>query len=92
MSEKDQTRVDGAAVREGAVARGAAVRERAVSEGDRLRERAVAHAAGVMARVNGGDAPDEAQPDATQVDAQTDAQPPAPPEGDAAPRTETSST
>lgn len=53
MSEHDKGRVDGAAVREGAVARGEAVREEAVREGDALRQRAVARAAELMGRVSG---------------------------------------
>ena len=53
MSEHDKGRVDGAAVREGAVARGEAVREEAVREGDLLRQRAVARAAELMGHVSG---------------------------------------
>lgn len=70
MSEEKKTRVDGAAVREGAVARGDALREAAVSDGERLRERAVAHAAEVMQGMTGAARVAPAQVAATVSDTQ----------------------
>lgn len=69
MSEHDKGRVDGAAVREGAVARGEAVREEAVREGDVLRQRAVARAAELMGRVSGVAPSQPAAPAQTVVSA-----------------------